>query len=153
MYDVHYREGVFVGYRWYEHKALRPLFPFGYGLSYTTFSYSAMRIGERSGESGKRIAVQFTVTNTGSLTGAETCQLYVHDREASVPRPYKELKGFAKVFLEPGEQATVTIELSEREFAFYDAEAHRWKVEPGVFTIMVGSSSVDLSLQAEYRID
>jgi beta-glucosidase len=152
VYDVHYHEGVFVGYRWYEHKQIKPLFPFGYGLSYSTFTFSDIDITETDGPSGKGANVQFKVMNTGAVAGSEVCQVYLHDHEASLPRPLKELKGFQKVFLEPGEERTVAIELKRQDFAFYDVQMHGWVVESGVFTVRVGSSSVDLPLSKEYLI-
>ncbi|MBN1759068.1 MAG: glycoside hydrolase family 3 C-terminal domain-containing protein [Chitinispirillaceae bacterium] len=153
VHDIRYDEGVFVGYRWYEKKKIEPLFPFGFGLSFTTFALSDLLVTQIEGVPDERVRVQFTVKNTGAVAGAHVCQVYLHDHEASVPRPLKELKGFRKVYLKPGEERTITIGLRERDFAFYDVTTHGWRVEPGVFTIMAGSSSVDLPLGAEYRID
>ena len=153
VHDIRYDEGVFVGYRWYEREGFTPCFPFGFGMSYTTFAYSHLRIHEIDKSSDVKIRVEFNVRNTGPVAGAEVCQLYLHDHDASVPRPLKELKGFRKVFLYPGEEAVVSLELRERDFAFYDVQTHDWLAEAGMFTIMAGSSSADLPLRAEYLLD
>jgi len=141
-WDVHYKEGIFLGYRHYDKKEMEPLFPFGYGLSYTTFGYSDLKTEKK----GENVLVTFTVKNTGDMDGAETAQLYVGDPECSVPRPVKELKGFKKVFLKKGEAQTVTIELDKSAFSFWDPETKKWTLEPGKFNIFVGSSSRDIRL-------
>ncbi|MCB2155260.1 glycoside hydrolase family 3 C-terminal domain-containing protein [bacterium] len=141
---THYREGIFIGYRGYEANNVAPLFCFGHGLSYTSFEYSGLEID------GKRVT--FTITNTGSRPGAEIAQLYVADREASVKRPPKELKGFARVELQPGESREVSIDLNDRAFAFYDVDAKDWIVEPGDFEILVGSSSQDIRAKGTLTI-
>jgi len=142
-YDVPYKEGVFVGYRWFDAKSIVPRFPFGHGLSYTTFAYSDLKI---SRQSGGRVSVEFTLENTGGRPGAEVAQLYVRDRESSVPRPPKELKAFQKILLAPGERRMVKMELGEEAFRFWDPAAGRWSVEPGDFDLFVGSSSRDFRL-------
>jgi beta-glucosidase len=141
-WDVHYDEGIFLGYRHYDKENMEPLFPFGHGLSYTTFKYDDLKINKE----GDKVLVTFKVTNTGDMDGAEIAQLYVGDQESSVPRPVKELKGFKKVFLKKGETKTITIELDPSDFSFWDPETKQWTMEPGVFDILVGSSSRDIRL-------
>jgi hypothetical protein len=140
---VLYSEGVFTGYRGYDKSGKKPLFPFGFGLSYTTFSYSNLSL-EKSGEN--KVKVSFDVKNTGKVDGSEVAQVYVHDVQASVPQPLKELKGYEKVYLKHGETKRVTVELDEEAFSFYDVNKHGFVVEPGDFDIMVGSSSAELPL-------
>ncbi|HEV2644575.1 MAG TPA: glycoside hydrolase family 3 C-terminal domain-containing protein, partial [Candidatus Elarobacter sp.] len=135
--QVRYGEGIFVGYRWYDTRLIEPRYCFGHGLSYTSFE-----IGEPSWDGA---AVSVRVTNTGATRGAETVQCYVHDVEASVARPRQELKAFAKVWLDPGESAAVTMGLDDRAFAFWDVTAHTWTEEPGTFELAVGTSSRDIA--------
>jgi beta-glucosidase len=146
---VHYDEGLLVGYRWYDTKKIEPLFPFGFGLSYTTFAYANLRVTPTGPTAAK---VECDVTNTGARPGAEVVQLYVTDPQASVPRPDKELKGFAKVSLAPGETKTVSIDLNARSFAYYSPEKHGWRVDPGSFGILVGSSSRDIRLNGAFPV-
>jgi len=152
----YYSEGIFVGYRYLDKERIEPLFPFGHGLSYTQFRYSALRITQIEGtggdSSGFSYRVHVDVTNTGKREGAEVVQVYVKDKECTLERPEKELKGFAKVYLAPGEKQTVSIALQRDSFSFYDPEQHRWVVEPGEFTIMVGSSSRDIRLKSGLTI-
>lgn len=150
--DEEYAEGVFVGYRWADKKKITPEFAFGHGLSYTTFELSSLRAsGDLNGENG---TMTFTVNvkNTGSRDGAEVVQLYVHDDKASVERPYKELKGFAKVSLKPGESKDVEISIDRRALSFWDETTSGWKVEPGKFTILVGNASDNLTLKTNIKI-
>ncbi len=147
---VSYDEGVFVGYRGYDRPGTEPMYPFGYGLSYTTFEYANLKV-ERQNDGC--VAVSFDVTNTGRFVGSEVAQLYVGDEVASVPRPQKELKGYEKVWLEPGETKSVEIRLSREAFAFYDMNRHDFVVEPGDFTISIGASSRDIRLSKKIRID
>ncbi len=149
--QVHYGEGIFVGYRYYDHKGIEPLLPFGFGLSYTTFAYSALRV-PRTAAIGKPVRVAVRVKNTGERAGKEVVQVYVSDRASSLPRPPKELKGFAKVALRPGESKVVEFVLDERAFAFYDPYEKRWVVEPGEFEILVGSSSRDIRAKATVNL-
>lgn len=146
---VHYDEGLLVGYRWYDAKGIEPLFPFGFGLSYTTFTYSNLRISSRGAASA---SVLCDVTNAGSRPGAEVVQLYVHEDHAKVDRPEKELKGFSKVTLAPGETKTVEIDLTPRSFAYYSPEKHGWTADAGSFEILVGSSSRDVRLRGEFAL-
>ena len=164
---INYSEGLFVGYRGYENNHIQPQYPFGYGLSYTTFSYSYIDINplilkkedqdqhgltkadwkKQEGDDDKPIRASFRVTNTGKRPGAEIAQLYVAPVNPPITRPMKELKGFKKVFLQPGESKKVTITLDRRSLAYYDVSAHAWDVARGVYRILVGSSSQDIGLQ------
>lgn len=146
---VEYREGIFVGYRYYDFKEMDVLFPFGYGLSYTTFDYSDLRVSV----SGCTAEVTVTVKNSGKVRGKEIVQLYVRDCESSVIRPVKELKGFEKVDLEPGEEKDVAFQLDSRAFAFYSVKIHDWFVESGDFEIMIGRSSRDIVLAQTIHIE
>ncbi|HLP10101.1 MAG TPA: glycoside hydrolase family 3 C-terminal domain-containing protein [Opitutaceae bacterium] len=149
---VEYKEGVFVGYRWYEAKRIAPLFAFGHGLSYTTFAYSDIKVSPAEFQSGERVTVEFAVTNTGPVAGTEVTQLYVRDVEASVPRPVKELKGFARVELAPGERRVVRLRLRPQDFTFWDAATRGWKVEPGEFRVLVGGASDRTPLEARVEL-
>ena len=149
--EVNYGEGIFVGYRYYDKKDVDPLFPFGHGLSYTTFKYSDLKVAKKVRAGGK-VEVSLTVTNTGKVTGKEVVQLYVSDLKSSLPRPPKELKGFAKVGLKPGESQAVTFSLDERALAFYDPHKKAWVAEPGEFELLVGSSSRDIRLKAKFTL-
>ena len=142
---VLYNEGIYVGYRWYEKQQIEPLFPFGFGLSYTTFEFSDLKL---SGTDPVTVSVR--VKNTGSVAGAEVVQLYVQNAKASVDRPVKELKGFRKVSLKPGEVQTVSMQLTRADFSFWDEASKNWKAEPGEFTIRVGDSSKNTPLSAPY---
>lgn len=148
VYDVNYKEGVFTGYRWYDQKNIEPLFPFGYGMSYTTFKYSDLKISK----SGSKQQITFTVKNTGDRDGAEAAQLYVKDVVCSVPRPPKELKGFKKVFLKKGESKTVTMELDRSAFSFWHPETKQWTMEPGEFELLIGASSRDIRLTQTLKL-
>ena len=145
--DVRYGEGIFVGYRYYDHKKVQPLFPFGHGLSYSTFSYGRLKTPRRLAAS-KTLRASLKITNTGPVAASEVVQLYVRDVAASVPRPPKELKAFAKIALAPGASRTVEFTLDERALAFWDEQAHAWKVEPGDFELLAGSSSRDIRAKA-----
>jgi beta-glucosidase len=147
---LEYSEGVFVGYRWFDKRSIQPLFPFGYGLSYTTFEYSDLHL--RSSGPGQVVAT-LSVRNTGTRGGAEAVQLYVEDVRSSVERPPKELKGIAKVFLRPGEKKPVSIALKRDAFAYYDVRTSGWVAEAGEFGIFVGSSSSDLRLKKLFRLN
>jgi beta-glucosidase len=149
---VEYTEGVFVGYRYFDRSAIKPLFPFGYGLSYTSFKYSDLKITHEPDGSKDLAKISFAVKNIGSRAGAEVAELYVGDSHASVPRPIKELKGFAKVKLEPGETKQVTLSLDRRAFSFFDVKNHDWTADPGDFGILVGGSSVDILLKGTFKL-
>ncbi|MEE8390480.1 MAG: glycoside hydrolase family 3 C-terminal domain-containing protein [Anaerolineae bacterium] len=143
---VHYGEGIFVGYRYYDKKDIEPLFPFGYGLSYTTFAYKNLALNADEYMPGDEVQVSVDVENTGPRTGKEIVQLYVRDTESSLARPEKELKAFAKVTLEPGETKTVTFTLDQDALSFYDPVKKQWVAEPGEFQVLVGGSSRDIHL-------
>ena len=150
--SVKYSEGVFVGYRHFDRSNIKPLFPFGYGLSYTTFGYSKLSITPRNGNLSRPVTVSFDVKNLGRFPGAEIPQLYVGDAHSSVPRPVKELKGFAKVRLKPGETKRVSLTLDRRAFSYYDVNKKDWNAEPGDFAILVGSSSVKIELEGLFTL-
>lgn len=149
---VEYKEGLFVGYRYYDKKEIEPLFPFGYGLSYTSFEYSNLQLNKRSIQDTETVEVTVTVKNTGTIAGKETVQLYVSDVESSVIRPLQELKGFTKVGLQPGEAREVTFTLDKRSFAYYNVQLGDWHVESGEFTIAVAASSRDIRLTASLEV-
>jgi beta-glucosidase len=150
--EVIYGEGIFVGYRYYDQKDVTPLFPFGHGLSYTSFDYSDLKVTKKV-KAGGKVEVSLTVTNSGEVAGKEVVQLYVSDRKSSLPRPPKELKGFAKLALEPGEAGKVTFTLDERALSFYDPHQHAWVAEPGEFDLLVGSSSRDIRVKAKVTLE
>jgi beta-glucosidase len=150
---VEYREGIFVGYRYYDSADIKPLFPFGYGLSYTEFEYSDLHLDKLEMSDVETLMVTVNVKNAGDRTGKETVQLYVRDVQTTVIRPYKELKGFEKVELLPGEQKTVTFALDKRAFAFYDTALNDWRVESGDFEILIGKSSADITAAATVRVN
>ena len=145
-YEEYYDEGVFIGYRWYTTQEIPVQYPFGYGLSYTTFDLSGASLSKGSVKAGANVTVNVTVKNTGDKAGAEVVQLYVNDAEASVERPVRELKGFQKVYLEPGEARKLSFTITPADLSFFDAEAHDWKLEPGDFHILLGTSSEDLPI-------
>jgi len=149
--DVHYKEGVLVGYRGYQAKGVHPLFPFGYGLSYTTFRFSHLAITQKT-NADSPIQVSFDVSNTGIRGGAEVTQLYIGDPSSQVPRPPKELKGFERVTLKPGELSHVIFKLNRRSLAYWDVSSRNWKVDPGKFVAYAGDSSEHLPLRAEFTI-
>jgi beta-glucosidase len=148
---VTYMEGLLVGYRWFDTKNIEPEFPFGFGLSYTTFAYSNLKLVESTGTNGPLVMAQFKIKNTGYVAGAEVAQLYIHQENPSLPRPEKELKGFKKIFLKPGETQTVAIALEKGAFEFYDL-AQGWVAEKDNFEISIGSSSRDIRLKGELNL-
>lgn len=143
---VEYKEGIFVGYRYYDKKKMKVLFPFGHGLSYTTFAYSNLNVSSDAIKDTEKVTVTVDITNTGSCAGKEVVQLYVEDQGRKVIRPVKELKGFKKVGLQPDETKTVSFTLDKRAFAYWNTELGGWHVQTGAFTIMIGSSSRDIAL-------
>ena len=148
-----YREGVFVGYRYYDKKKMDVLFPFGFGLSYTTFEYSGLKLSAEKIRDTEALTVTLTVKNTGSRAGKAVVQLYVGDAESTPLRPVRELKGFAKTALQPGESKEVSFTLDKRAFAYWNRQIHDWHVETGVFTIEAGDSSRGLPLKAEVTVE
>ena len=149
---VEYREGIYVGYRYYDTKEMPVAYPFGYGLSYTTFAYSDLRLDKETMTDSDTLHVSFDITNTGSTAGKEIVQLYIRDLTGSTNRPLKELKGFEKVSLEPGETKTVTIELDYRSFAWYSTNLGDWYAAGGSYEIQVGSSSRDIRLLSKVTL-
>lgn len=151
--DVRYNEGIFIGYRWADKQNIKTLFPFGHGLSYTTFEITEPQINKKSLKQGGEIKLKVEVRNTGERAGAEVVQLYISDKDSSLPRPVKELKGFKKVYLAPGESSTVEFVISEEELKFFDDQQHKWIAEQGEFTAHIATSaeeilhSVDFSLK------
>ena len=141
---VRYGEGLYIGYRYYDAREVPVLFPFGFGLSYTTFSYSNARLSSSSFKDVEGLKVSVDITNTGKVAGKEVVQVYVHDHNSSLERPVKELKGFAKVELQPGQTKTVTVILDFRAFAFYHPEHKQWITEDGEFDILIGASALDI---------
>ncbi len=141
---VNYGEGIFIGYRYYEARELPVLFPFGHGLSYTTFEYSNAKVSSNNFKDVDGLTVTVNITNTGKLAGKEIVQVYVHDHKSDLIRPQKELKGFAKVELQPAETKTVSISLDFRAFAYYHPEYKQWITEDGDFDILIGASSADI---------
>lgn len=150
---VEYKEGLFVGYRYYDTKEIEPLFPFGHGLSYTQFEYSNISVDKKEISDNDLLHVSVKVKNTGKMAGKEIVQLYVKDLESSVIRPEKELKGFEKVYLNPGEEKTVTFTLDKRAFAYYNVGIKDWHVECGEFLILIGKSSKDIVLREVVRVN
>ena len=148
---VQYGEGIFVGYRYYDKKAIEPLFPFGHGLSYTTFAYSNLRLNGESFGPDDEIVVQVDVTNSGKVAGQEVVQLYVRDEQARLVRPLQELKAFVKIALEPGETKTVTMQLDQQALAFYDTAVHDWVTESGMFELLISASSRDIRLRERFE--
>ena len=147
---VEYTEGLFVGYRHFDKSGIKPLFPFGYGLSYTTFAYKNLTVSPAAGSGAATVA--FDVTNTGTRGGADVAQVYVGDHHASVPRPVKELKGFAKVEVNPGETKHVEVTLNRRAFSYYDVKNHKWTVAPGEFDVYVAHSAADIELTGKLKL-
>ncbi|WP_028897236.1 glycoside hydrolase family 3 C-terminal domain-containing protein [Prevotella sp. HUN102] len=150
--DEEYKEGIYVGYRWMDSKKIKPTFAFGHGLSYTTFALSNLRASTKDVTRDGKITFTVNVKNTGKRAGAEVVQLYIHDDEASVDRPYKELKGFQKVFLQPGESKDVQITIDNEAMSFYDEASNGWKSENGSFTALVGNSSDNLPLNIKFNL-
>ncbi|WP_239576362.1 glycoside hydrolase family 3 C-terminal domain-containing protein [Archangium primigenium] len=150
--QANYGEGIFIGYRYYDKRALTPLFPFGFGLSYTTFAYSDLKLGAASLQETETLSVELKVKNTGKVAGKEVVQLYVREVQPRVVRPPKELKAFTKVALEAGQEKTVRFELSRRDFAYFDSTQHDWAVNSGAFEILVGGSSRDLPLHQTVQV-
>jgi beta-glucosidase len=144
---VEYSEGIFVGYRGYDKNKVAPQFPFGFGLSYTTFGYSDLRIEPSEKSRGEMVEVSFQVENTGDREGAEIAEVYVGNPQNGPQRPVKELRGFVKMNLKPGEKKRVNVRLDQRAFSYYDADKHAWYAPPGEYGVLVGSSSADIRLK------
>jgi beta-glucosidase len=149
---VDYAEGIYVGYRGFDKHSVEPLFPFGHGLSYTTFDYGKAQIDPGKIPVGKSVGVSVSVRNSGPRAGAEVVQLYLQPPPSRVDRPLKELKGFGRVMLQPGETKTVSFTLDKAAMSFYDAVVHNWVAEPGRFTVLVGASSRDIRAKGEFEL-
>jgi len=155
---VVYNEGVFVGYRGYEHNGTKPLYPFGFGLSYTKFDYANLQIRPiamklpAGSNPGPRFEVSFDVKNSGAREGADVAQVYVGEPGAKIPRPPKELKGFSRVELKPGETKHVSVVLDSRSFDYFDADAKEWRADAGDFTVLVGRSSEQIILKGKITL-
>ena len=141
-----YTEGLFVGYRHFDKAGIKPLFPFGYGLSYTTFAYKNLSIDPGRAAGDQPVTVSFDVTNTGNRVGAEVAEIYVSEPQPAVARPAKELKGFARVQLNPGETRRVSVALDRRAFSYYDVGKHSWIADAGKFEIEVAPSAAQIAL-------
>lgn len=148
-----HRESIFIGYRYYDSARKEVLFPFGYGLSYTDFKYSSLKLSKKKIKDSDKLTISFKIKNTGSVDGAEIAQVYIRDAESTVFRPEKELRAFKKVFLEAGEEKTVEITLSKRAFAYYNINISDWHVESGDFYILVGTSSRDIRLEGKVYVE
>ena len=149
---VYYGEGIFVGYRYYDKKKIEPLFPFGHGLSYTTFDYSNLKLSSTEIRKDEKLHLTVDVNNTGAEEGKEVVQLYVQDIESSLARPEKELKGFKKIKLKPGEAKTVNFTLDRKHLSFYDPSKRQWNTEPGEFKVLIGSSSHEIRLEGSFSL-
>ena len=153
---VVYKEGIFVGYRGYEKNGTKPQFPFGYGLSYTSFNYANLSIMQGVTKGGSPefwwAEVSFDLTNTGKRAGSEVAQVYVGDGHARVPRPVKELRGFAKIELKPGETKHVKVMLNQRALSYYDVAAKQWRADAGDFAILVGRSAEQIVLRGRLAL-
>jgi len=148
---AHYSENLLVGYRWYDTKKIEPLFPFGYGLSYTTFSYTDLKISKLT--AAKTVTIEFTITNSGKCLGAEVAQLYIRlPSLPNVPQPLRELKGFRRVKLNPGQSTHVKIELNTRSLSYWDVKSHGWKVASGTYIVSAASSSRDIRLSGKFNV-
>lgn len=143
-HEVHYAEGIYVGYRHFDKAGIQPLFPFGYGLSYTTFRYSNLKLSGASLSPDDTITASVDITNTGKRAGEEVAELFIHDLHPKIDKPVRELKGFAKVALAPGETKTVDFTVTPRDLAYFDVSGEQWKADPGKYEIEIGSSSRDI---------
>jgi beta-glucosidase len=149
---VKYAEGIYVGYRFFDKEKKEPLFPFGYGLSYTKFDYQDLKLSTDKVAPGQPVEVSLRVRNSGSRSGAEVVELYLHDAHSKVDRPLQELKGFRRVVLEPGGTQVVTFTLDRSAMSYYSTEKKDWVAEPGQFDVLVGSSSRDIKLKGSFNL-
>jgi beta-glucosidase len=147
-----YSEGINVGYRGFDARGVEPRYAFGHGLGYTTFDYESLELAADGLAEGEALELRVKLRNTGTRPGKEVVQVYVADLEASVPRPPRELKGFAVVRLAPNESAELTLTLEDRDLGYWDTARHSWRIEPGRFEIQVGHSSRDIRLRAEFEL-
>ena len=152
-YQVEYREGIFAGYRWYDSRKIKPLYCFGYGLSYTDFRYESLELSSKYITDKEVVTATVSVTNTGRYTGKEVVELYIHDRQTEIIRPDKELKGFSKIELKPGETGQISFQLDKRSFAYYDVEQKDFMVQSGEFDVLIGSSVEDIHLSQVIHVE
>lgn len=150
--DVTYNEGIFVGYRWFDKEKIKPLFPFGHGLSYTTFQYGKATADKQDMTENDKITFTIPVKNTGNREGSEIVQLYISDTKSSLPRPIKELKAFEKVFLKPGEEKAVKLTINKSALSYFDADKHEWVAENGDFEAIIGASATDIKSKVEFKL-
>ncbi len=151
--EVNYAEGIYVGYRHFDKEGIEPLFPFGHGLSYTAFTYGNLQVSPSAFQPAGTVHVSVDVTNSGAREGEEVVQLYVHDTAPKIDRPVRELKGFAKMSLKPGETKNVALTLRARDLAYFDVAGHQWKADAGAYEVAVGSSSRDLRQKAALQLE
>jgi beta-glucosidase len=151
-HQVNYAEGIYVGYRHFDQVAIVPLFPFGYGLSYTTFGYDNLKLSQNKLSPDGSVTASVDITNTGKRAGEEVVELYIHDPRPQIDKPVRELKGFTKVALKPGETKTVQFTVQPRALAYFDTPGHQWKADAGDYEIQVGASSRDLRQKAELHL-
>ena len=150
--EVTYNEGIFVGYRWTDKEKITPLFPFGHGLSYTSFEYGKVSVDKKEMDQNDKITFTISVKNTGNRDGAEIVQLYIRDLKSSLPRPVKELKGFEKIFLKAGEEKTVSFSIDKSALSFFDDKKHEWVAEPGDFEAIIAASATDIKSKVSFRL-
>ena len=151
--EVHYAEGIYVGYRHFDKAGIKPLFPFGYGLSYTTFDYRHLQLSSSHLKPDGTVTASVNITNTGKRAGAEVVELYIHDLHPKIDKPVRELKGFAKVSLQPGETKTVNFQISPRDLAYFDVPGKQWKADAGDYEVQIGASSRDIRQQGELALN
>ena len=147
-----YEDGIYVGYRHFEKNNIKPLFPFGFGLSYTTFKYNDLKLSSKDVNHNDKLLVKLSVKNTGNVNGSEVVQLYIKDIQSSIDRPVKELKGFKKVNLNPGEEKVVEFTIDKNALSFFDPKTKEWTAENGEFEILIGSSSQDIKLKEKFTL-
>jgi beta-glucosidase len=150
---VNYAEGIYVGYRHFDKKNIKPFFPFGYGLSYTNFKYSGLKLSADSIDANGKITAIFNITNTGEVAGSEVAELYVSDLQPKVDRPIRELKGFSKVALQPGETQKVSLTITPQDLSYYDTDGHRWLAQPGAYAVEIGASSRDIKMSKTVTLE
>ena len=149
---VTYKEGILVGYRWFDTKKIEPIYPFGYGLSYTNFEFSDLKTDKSNYTEDDLVEVSFTIKNTGKFDGKEVAQLYVSNSDSKIERAAQELKGFQKVLVAAGKSETVMIQVPVKELAYYNVDTKTWTVEPGDYTIKIGKSSRDIKMETSINI-
>ena len=153
IFDEKYNESIFVGYRWTDKQKIRPLFPFGHGLSYTTFAYGKATVNKKVMKIDEQIAITVPITNTGKRIGSEIVQLYISDLKSSLPRPIKELKGFSKIQLAPGETQEVTFLIDKQALSFFNDSRHEWVAEPGKFEAQIAASATDIKSKVTFELE